>query len=60
VEPADARKELFMSKIETINEKNKNLYHSPFHSLEKPDFRIDSQNLKYSFKLKPVQGKLES
>ncbi len=29
-----------------------------FHSLEKPDFRIDSQNIKYSFKLKPVQGKL--
>lgn len=49
-----------MSKIETIDEKNKNLYHNPFHSLEKHDFRINSQNIKYSFKLKPVQGKLES
>lgn len=47
-----------LSKIEAKNEKNK-LLHNPFHSLEKTDFRIDSQNLKYSFKLKPLQGKLE-
>lgn len=48
-----------MAKIQSKQEKNK-LLHNPFHSLEKDDFRIDKSDLKYSFKIKPVNGKLES
>lgn len=36
----------------------KNALHNPFHSPEKQDFRIDSQNIKYSFRLHPLKGKL--
>jgi hypothetical protein len=38
----------------------KNALHNPFHSPEKQDFRIDSQNIKYSFRLHPLKGKLEN
>lgn len=38
----------------------KNALYNPFHSLEKQDFRIDSQNIKYSFRLHPLKGKLEN
>lgn len=34
------------------------LLNNPFHSLEKPDFRIDVEKLTYNFKLKPQDGKL--
>lgn len=47
-----------MQKIQSKSEKNK-LLHNPFHSLERQDFRIDPQDIKYQFKLKPMHGKLE-
>ena len=58
-ESAEQKRERLMARIEAGSENDK-LFHNPFHSLEKADFRIDSQSLKYAFKLKPLQGKLES
>ena len=34
------------------------LLHNPFHSPEKEDFRIKSEEITYNFKLKPQDGKL--
>ena len=47
-----------MNKIISKSEKNKLLMY-PFHSQEKSDFRINPQIIKYSFKVKPMKGKLE-
>ena len=47
-----------IDKIQSKNEKSK-ILHNPFHSLEKDDFRIDKSDLKYEFKIKPAQGKLQ-
>lgn len=47
-----------MAKIQSKSEKNK-LLHNPFHSPEKQNFRIDKNDLKYEFKLKPINGKPE-
>lgn len=39
------------------NIKNNKILNHPFHSLEKEDFRINANELNYSFKLKPQDGK---
>ena len=54
----ETKKEIMMSKIISKSEKNKLLMY-PFHSQEKSDFRIDPNIIKYSFKVKPMKGKLE-
>lgn len=51
------RFDALVAKIQSKQEKNKVL-HNPFHSLEKDDFRIDTTDIKYQFKIKPVKGKL--
>ena len=49
-----------MQKIQAKSEKNSKVLHNPFHTHEKKDFRIDKDNIKYEFKLKPLKGKLVS
>lgn len=44
-------------KIYEKDTKNSKILNHPFHSLEKQDFRINVNELNYSFKLKPQDGK---
>ena len=37
--------------------KKSKVLNNPFHSLEKEDFRIDKESIRYEFKLKPLNGK---
>ena len=41
-------------------EKKGRLLHNPFHILEKEDFRINSQEVNYNFKIVPQYGKFEN